>query len=68
MLEFTLLEEDSVNYNIIKLGVLAGNIDHVFLACGANLRGSRVDLPWLHWAAIDVLVNPINGNLLLRGP
>jgi Tol biopolymer transport system component len=26
-----------------------------------------VDLPWLHWAAIDVLVNPINGNLLLRG-
>ena len=46
MLEFTLLAWNSENYNIINWA-LAGNIDVVFRACGAHLRGRGLDFPGL---------------------
>jgi len=45
MLEFSLLAWGSENYNINRLGALAGNIDRVFRACGVHLRGSGLDFP-----------------------
>ena len=36
MLEFTLLTWNSENYNIMNQA-LAGNIDHVLLACGSTI-------------------------------
>src|SRR3984957_20627028 len=66
MLEFTLLARDSENYNIINW-VPDGDIDRVLRACGAHFRGRNwTFLPYS--VALDVGVNPINGNLLLRGP
>src|ERR1700722_10063616 len=66
MLEFTLLARDSENYNIINW-VPDGNMYRVLRACGAHFRGRNwTFLPY--WVALDVGVNPINGNLLLRGP
>ena len=66
MLEFTLLAWDSENYNIINWA-LTGISIRVLRACGTHFRGRGLDFPGL-LVALDVGVNPINGNLLLRGP
>ena len=66
MLEFILVARDSANYNIINWA-LNGDIARVLPACGAHFKaGDWTFLPY--WVALDVGVNPINGNLLLRGP
>jgi hypothetical protein len=67
MLEFTLLAWDSENYNIMTW-ILAGNVDRVLRACWSAISAANGRTSWLYYAALDVGVNTINGNLLLRGP
>ena len=66
MLEFTLLAWDSENYNIINWA-LTGISIRSLRAGGTHFRGRGLD-SLAYWVALDVGVNPINGNLLLRGP
>jgi hypothetical protein len=66
MLEFALLAWDSENYNIINW-VLTG-ISIVSFEPVERISEAGIGTFLPYWAALDVGVNPINGNLLLRGP
>jgi hypothetical protein len=65
MLEFTLLAGDSENYNIINWALTGISIASSEPVEPISEAGDWTFLPY--WVALDVGVNPINGNLLLRG-
>jgi hypothetical protein len=66
MLEFTLHSWDSENYNIINWALTGISISSFEPVEPISEAEDRTFLPY--WVALDVEVNAINGNLLLRGP
>jgi hypothetical protein len=66
MLEFTLLAWDSENYNIINWALTG-----ISIAPSEPVEPILEARNWTflpYWVALNVGVNAINGDLLLRGP
>jgi hypothetical protein len=66
MLELTLLTWNSENHNIIKRALTGISIASFEPVEPISEAGDWTSL--IYWTALDVGVNPINVNLLLRGP